>query len=123
MTAAPDALSVVCPYCAACGGFRCLVAETGCWARRPHVKRARLALAVAAHADPALDEWPQLGPVTACGICGVPGMNQRHRVVDAIADAMAAGESAEEVAEDYGLPLAAALAVAAWAERWPGATG
>ena len=62
------------------------------WARKPHASRVRLAHAVAAHADPALDAFlPPLGP---CGVCGVPGLDQRHRVVDAIAEALAAGEKA-----------------------------
>src|ERR1019366_9382169 len=35
--------------------------------------------------DP-IDHWfPRLGP---CGICGTPGADQRHRVIEAIADAV-----------------------------------
>jgi hypothetical protein len=69
----------------------------------------RLATAIAAHADRALDEFfPLVGP---CGLCGVPGLPQRHRVVDAIAGRLAAGEDPGVVAEDYGLPFAAVEAV------------
>lgn len=72
---------------------------------------------LAAHADPALDAFfPRLGP---CGICGVAGLDQRHRVVDAIAGRLAAGEDPGEVAADYGLSLDAVQAVAAWSARWP----
>jgi len=73
---------------------------------------------VAAHADPRLDRWfPAVGP---CGICGTPGLDQRHRVVDAIAGRIAAGEGETDVADDYRLPLEAVLTVMAWAADWPG---
>ena len=80
-----------------------------------------LEAAVEAHADPALDAHPGLGPTSPCGLCGVPGMPQRHRVVDAIAERHAAGEALDELAEDYGVPLDAVETVAEWAKRWPGA--
>jgi hypothetical protein len=72
---------------------------------------------VAAHSDPALDVYfPRLG---SCGLCGTPGLDQRHRVVDAIAGRLAAGEDPVEVAADYGLALDAVQAVLAWSARWP----
>jgi len=92
----------------------------GTLARKPHVRRVRLALALAAHADPALDAlFPRLGP---CGFCG-PQFDQRHRVIDAIAGRLEGGEGREEAAGDYGLPVAAVDVIAAWAKRWPGAWG
>lgn len=77
-----------------------------------------LAAVIRAHADPALDAWPQLGPVSPCGCCG-SGLPQRHRVVDAIADMLAAGEDAGDVAAEYAVPVEAVEAVGAWAQRWP----
>ena len=76
-----------------------------------------LAAAIRAHADPALDAWPQLGPASPCGLCGV--LPQRHRVIDVIADMLAAGEDAGDVAAEYAVPVDAVLAVQAWSERWP----
>jgi hypothetical protein len=88
------------------------------YARKPHAARVRLAAAVQAHADPALDTFfPRVGP---CGICGIPGLPQRHRVVDAIADELAAGEDPEVAAREFGVPVDAVRAVSAWAARWPG---
>jgi len=60
-----------------------------------------------------LDRWfPPLGP---CLICGVPGVDQRHRVLDAITEQVAAGEAPEDVAEDMGVPLEAVnVAVRDW---------
>lgn len=115
-----DPLTVACVTCRRPAGQRCVTSSE--WPCSAHQPRRRDALAVAAHSDPVLDAWPQFGPVTACGLCG-SGLPQRHRIVDAMADRMGAGESAEEVAEDYGVPLEAALVVAAWSARWPGATG
>lgn len=111
-----DPLSVTCSFCDAVPGQRCMMFSD--WARKPHAARKRLALALAAHADPALDAFfPPIGP---CGLCGVKGLDQRHRVIDAIAEQLAAGEGPDVVAADYGLAPEALDAVAAWAERWPG---
>jgi len=90
------------------------------WARKPHAKRQRLALILAAHADPALGEFFPPGSPT-CGLCGTPGLPQRHRVVDAIAGSLAAGEFPEDAAEEYGVSEEAVHAVAWWMTRWPGA--
>jgi hypothetical protein len=113
---APDPLAVRCPYCAMPPGELC-VTRTGA-IRLPHAARRRLALTLAAHSDPVLDTV--MVPGGPCGICGTPGLTRRHRVIDAMAERMAAGELPGEVAEDYGVPLAAALTVQAWAARWPG---
>ncbi len=79
----------------------------------------RIALAVAAHSDPALDGvMPAIGP---CGLCGVPGLPQRHRVIDAVAGMLEAGECPEDIAEDYGLTVEAVGVVREWMGRWPGA--
>jgi phage terminase large subunit GpA-like protein len=112
-----DPLMVTCPHCGSEPGIRCGTVSD--WARKPHKARVKLALVLAAHADPALDGW--FAKQGACGICGVPGLPQRHRVVDAIAGALAAGEDREDVAGEYGVTAAAIQAVASWAERWPGA--
>jgi hypothetical protein len=52
-------------------------------------------------------DWvtPVLGPGGPCLICGVPGADQRHRVLDAIVDMVQAGEDPESVADDYGVPV------------------
>jgi hypothetical protein len=113
-----DPLSVKCPYCAVVPGGEC-TAEPSLSRCRPHKARMRLARATAAHADPALDGFPGLGPVTPCGLCG-SGLPQRHRIVDALAEHMAAGETPDELAEDYGVPEEAVRAVATWALRWAG---
>ena len=86
------------------------------WASKPHVARKKLALLLAADADPVLDErFPKRGP---CLVCGTPGLDQRHRVADAVADAVLAGEGEEDVAADYELPVAAVLVAAEWKRRW-----
>jgi len=116
-TARASPLTAGCPLCEALPGERCLTASGR--PARPHRPRGRLALAVLAHADPVLDgHFTRTGQ---CGMCGVPGLDARHRVVDAMASRMAAGEPAPEVAEDYGASGEAAAAVQAWAARWPGA--
>jgi hypothetical protein len=113
-----DPLTVVCPHCWSEAGFRCLT-SAGTPARKPHVRRVRLATALAAHADPALDEhFPHHGP---CQICGIPGLGARHRVLDAMAGMLAAGEDPEVVAEEFGRTPEAVQAVQEWAKRWPGA--
>ena len=114
-----DPLNVECPYCRSEPGEGCSTGDRK--AARPHKVRVKLALVLAAHADPALDAFPELGPVSDCGLCGTPGLPQRHRIVDAIAGRLAAGESVEECAADYNLLPDAVEAVEAWAQRWPGA--
>ena len=74
---------------------------------------------VAAHADPSLDAFFPMR--NQCQLCAVPGMPQRHRVVDAIAGHLAAGECEGDVAEEMGVSLDAVMAVTSWAARWPGA--
>lgn len=60
---------------------------------REAVKYAALA------AKPDVDAYfPKRGP---CLICGVPGMDQRHRVVDAITERVFAGDPVEMLAADY----------------------
>ena len=113
-----DPLAVECPHCQEPPGSGC--GTVNAYSRRPHKARQRLALAVAAHADPALDKWPRLGPTSPCGLCG-SGLPQRHRVVDAIAGHLDAGEYPEEIAGELAVPEDAVKAVAAWAKRWPGA--
>ena len=62
-----------------------------------------------------IDRWfPKLGP---CGICGTPGLDQRHRRIDAIADAVAAGEGEEDVARDMEVPLEAVRAAVRYARE------
>lgn len=110
-------LDVPCGFCEARPGYRCR--SSGGRERRSHARRVRLAWILAAHSDPVLDVFfPQLGQ---CGLCGLPGLDQRHRVVDAVAGMLSAGEDVCEVAEDYGLRVEAVRVVAAWSRRWPGA--
>lgn len=65
-----------------------------------------------------VDRWfPRLGP---CLVCGVPGVDQRHRVIEAIADAVnAEPDSDEDVAADYGVPVEAVAACVRWAAEHP----
>jgi hypothetical protein len=66
-----------------------------------------------------LDRWlPPRGP---CLICGVPGMDARHRTIDAIVDYIGAGSTPGEVADDLALPIEAVRAALAWRNRPPGA--
>lgn len=113
-----DALAVPCSRCEAAPGQRCMAVCD--YARKPHAERRRLALAHAAHADPFLDAFFRPGSRT-CGMCGTPGLPQRHRAVDAIAGSLAAGEVPEVAAEEYGVSEEAVHAVAEWMTRWPGA--
>lgn len=48
--------------------------------------------------------FPRRGP---CLLCGVPGSDQRHRVVDAIRERVCAGDDEDSVAEDYGVSVTA----------------
>lgn len=127
-----DPLAASCPHCGAEPGKRCMAVCD--WARKPHAARLRLSLALAAHADPALRPYfPRLGN---CGICGTPGLDQQHRVIDAIAGwldgAAADPQTAEVLADDpaaldgelaaeFGVTGEAVAVVRGWAQRWPGA--
>lgn len=113
----PDPLTVACSHCDAKPGQRCMAVCD--WARKPHAARRRLALVLAAHADPALDAFFKMR--NPCGVCGVPGLPQRHRVVDSIAGALEAGECEQEVMEELGVSLDQVMAVTAWAAKYPGA--
>lgn len=44
-----------------------------------------------------------------CLLCGVPGVDQRHRVVDGIRERLCTGDDEEMVARDYGLSVEAVL--------------
>ncbi len=67
-------------------------------------------------ADP-IDRWfPRLGP---CLICGTPGADQRHRVIEAIADAVNAGDGEEDLAFDYDVPVEAVRECVRWATEHP----
>ena len=69
-----------------------------------------------AQPDP-IDQWfPRLGP---CLICGTPGADQRHRVIEAIADAWNAGEGEEDLAFDYDVPVEAVRECVRWAAEHP----
>lgn len=66
--------------------------------------------------DP-VDQWfPKRGQ---CQLCGVPGVDQRHRVIEAIADMVNAGDSEESVAADYGVPVEAVAACLEWVRAHP----
>ena len=111
---------MACPLCRVPAGRRCIVLS---WGQRsaiaPHKRRVRLALAVRAHADPALDEhWAHHG---SCLLCGVPGLGARHRRIDAVAAMLEAGEIWEEISGEMDVTMEAIDAVEAWMKRWPGA--
>jgi hypothetical protein len=113
-----DVCAVRCPYCRAPSGVPCGVRGFGARpAVRPHKRRVQLSTSIDAHSDPALDgHFPRLG---SCMVCGTPGLDQRHRVIDAIAGQLAAGEFPEDVAAEFGVSCDAALAVWEWMLRWP----
>lgn len=52
-----------------------------------------------------------------CQLCGVPGEDQTHRVIDAIADRHRAGDDAASIAEDYGVPVEVVAACCEWSRR------
>lgn len=66
--------------------------------------------------DP-VDRWfPRRGQ---CRICGVPGADQRHRVIEAIADMVSAGDWDVTVAADYNVPVEAVRACVEWVRAHP----
>ena len=114
----PNPLTIACPFCPAAIGQQCRTAA-GTGSQRPHAMRRKLAVVLAGHADPALDEhFPHHGP---CGICGTPGLGARHRVIDGIAGMLAAGEDPNVTAEEHGTSPEAVAMVTLWMVRWPGA--
>lgn len=50
-----------------------------------------------------------------CLLCGVPGEDQTHRVIDAIADRYRAGDDDTTLAEDHGVPVEVVAACLTWA--------
>lgn len=54
---------------------------------------------------------PKRGP---CLLCGVPGEDQTHRVIDAIAGRYRAGDDEQDIAEDYGVPITTVAACLTW---------
>lgn len=117
-------LTAECPYCGAGPGDPCVTVRGGyspqpTRARTPHGSRRRLAVVLAAHADPALDRF--FARTGQCGLCGTPGLDARHRRVDGIAGMLAAGEDPVVVAEEYGTTMGGIEAVQEWVNRWPGA--
>lgn len=69
--------------------------------------------------DTIIDAW--FPPRGQCQLCGVPGVDQRHRIIEAIADAMdASNEDAEyDLAADYGIPVEAVRACVQWKRDHP----
>jgi len=66
--------------------------------------------------DP-IDQWfPRRGQ---CQICGTPGADQRHRVIEAIAGAVSAGDGEQDVAADYGVPAEAVRECLRWVREHP----
>ena len=67
-------------------------------------------------ADP-IDQWfPRRGQ---CQICGVPGADQRHRRIEAIADLFSAGETEEDIAAEMEVPVEAVRECVRWAAEHP----
>jgi uncharacterized protein (DUF433 family) len=66
--------------------------------------------------DP-IDQWlPRRGP---CLVCGVPGADQRHRRIEAIADLFGAGETEEDIAAEMEVPVEAVRECVRWAAEHP----
>ena len=66
--------------------------------------------------DP-IDQWfPRRGQ---CQICGVPGADQRHRRIEAIADLFSAGETEEDIAAEMEVPVEAVRECVRWAAEHP----
>ena len=64
-----------------------------------------------------IDTWfPRRGP---CGFCGSPGVDARHRAIEAIAGAVLAGDGEEDVADDYDVPVEAVHAAIEWVREHP----
>ncbi len=59
--------------------------------------------------------WPLRGQ---CGVCGVPGLDARHRGIDAVVEQVRAGGDPEDVAEDFRRTVKA-VEVAVNAATWP----
>ena len=124
-----DQLGADCPrpWCRARHGEPCVTAARTP-AGRLHAPRRYLSLALAAHADPELKRW--FKPIGQCQVCGVPGLDQQHRIIDAIAGQLAApladpdddqADWHEDVAAEFGVSVAAVAAVQDWMAKWPGA--
>lgn len=77
--------------------------------------RARALYGQAVAAAAALDrDLPKRGP---CLVCGVPGEDQTHRVIDAIAERVRAGDPAWAVADDYAVTDEAVQACLWWTDK------
>ena len=64
-----------------------------------------------------IDQWfPKRGQ---CQLCGVPGADQHHRVIEAVAGAVNAGDGEEDVAADYNVPVEAVRACVEWVREHP----
>lgn len=64
-----------------------------------------------------IDHWfPRRGQ---CQICGVPGADQRHRRIEAIADLFGAGETEEDIAAEMEVPVEAVRECVRWAAEHP----
>lgn len=66
--------------------------------------------------DPLDEHFPRRGP---CLLCGVPGEDARHRVIDAIAERVRAGDAEEMVADDYGVTVQAVRVAVLHAPTYP----
>jgi len=54
-----------------------------------------------------------------CGICGIPGLDARHRVIDAVEGQVKAGDDPAEVAAELDLGLFAVHAILDWCRQNP----
>jgi hypothetical protein len=102
------------PECSVCGPVREPLAE--------HVVSAQHRTLAAMSRDvdgpQRVPDWvtPVLGPGSPCLICGVPGADQRHRILDTIVERYRAGDSIDDLVYDYELPAEFVVRVVA---EWP----
>jgi hypothetical protein len=92
------------PECSVCGPFSEPAVEHV--ESEQHQTLAAMSRDVDGPIPERVPDWvtPVLGPGSPCLICGVPGADQRHRVLDTIAERYRAGDSIDGLVYDYELP-------------------
>ena len=58
-------------------------------------------------------------PRGQCGICGVPGIDARHRIIDTVEEHAQAGELGDEIAAELGLQPETVIVILHWCRENP----